>query len=358
MNIVVWGTGQIADAYVRRKAYHINDTIVAFTDNNKALWGGSIWGCRILAPMELLEKEFDRLVICSVHFKEIQMQIKKMSNIDFRKVVTYCEIEEEIKDALIRQYKDSCDNEIQKVLEYYKTKRLNVFGYYERAGETMHPVSYEADGMPYIWFENKKMYYPRNYKFSIMDHGKCVRNILKEQGEHSPHRYIRSNTFTGENMVIVDAGVCEGNFALRYVEAAKKIYLIEPDRDWIEALYRTFAAYQDKVVFCDKFLSEKDGDFTITLDKLVNEKIDFLKMDIEGYEKEALRGGRKVLSESNASCAICSYHKHDDEIGIKNLLEGYGYQTEVSEGYMFFPYDNVLEFRKGIVYAQKQMCTK
>ncbi|MDE5699944.1 MAG: FkbM family methyltransferase [Lachnospiraceae bacterium] len=355
MKIIVWGTGQIAGGYLIRRAYHVNDEIIAFTDNNKMLWGQKYENYTILAPDELCDKEFDRLVICTIHYEEIEEQIQRLLDIDQNKVITYFEVEEETKRFLINKYKDSSDSEIQKVVGFYKVNPLNVFGYYEGDNEVTYPVFYESDGMPYIWFENKKMYYPMDYdNFVLIDGRKYVMNVMYEQGEHSPHRYVQSDNFTGENMVIVDAGVCEGNFALRYVEHAKKIYLIESDKDWMEALHRTFKPYVDKVVFCSRFLSGEDSDTTITLDTLISEKIDFLKMDIEGYEREALRGGSRVLSESIANCAICSYHRHGDEAAIRGLLEDYGYHTDVSEGYMFFPFDTELEFRKGVVYGRKE----
>lgn len=212
---------------------------------------------------------------------------------------------------------------------------------------------YDMDGMPYTIFENKKMFYPRDYKFQLLDGIACLRNILREQGDHSPHQYIQPGYTMEKDMVIVDAGTCEANFALRYVEDAKRIYLVESDPRWVEALKRTFEPYKDKVIICDRFLSGEDTGDSITLDTLVNEKIDFLKMDIEGYEIEALAGAKRVLRESNARCAICSYHRHGDEQIIKDVLKEYGYHTSTSEGYMFFPYDTYLEFRRGIVYGNK-----
>lgn len=354
MKIIVWGTGGVANEYVCRKAYHRYDEIIAFVDNNRNLWGQKYKDGHIIAPDELRYKQFDRLVICTHRHEEVRRQIEELLNIDSSKVITYFELEEEIKTDIINKYINSNDTEIQKVIEFYGENPLNIFGYYHNEDEEIYPVMHESDGMPYIWFENKKMYYPRGYHFDIEENGrKVVRNIMYEQGKGSPHRYIRSEDFTGDNQVIVDAGVCEGNFALRYVEKAKKIYLVEPDNRWVEALHRTFLPYQRKVVFCKKFLSGKDSETDITLDTLVNEKIDFLKMDIEGYEREALRGADRVLTESDVHCAICSYHNHGDEKAIRGILEKHGYRTEVSEGYMFFPYDVEVEFRKGVVYGRK-----
>lgn len=354
MDVFVWGTGDIAKRYIDRRAYYINENIIACIDNDRTKWGKKFKGFDIMPPDELERTDFDKLIICAVTCNDIKRQIERDLRIDGYKVVTYFEQEEAVKSALIKKYKNSVDADLQKVLDYYKNNPLNIFGYYQYTDQIVYPVTYESDGMPYIWFENKKMYFPRDYdKFSLYNDKKCVMNLMREQGSHSPHQYIQDDDFTAEDKVLVDAGVCEGNFALRYVDVAKKIYLIESDHNWSEALDRTFEPYKDKVVICKKYLSDEDSDTTITLDTLVRENIDFLKMDIEGYEIPALTGGKYVLRESKGCCAICSYHKHNDEISIKNILHTFGYQTKTSEGYMFFPYDTVLEFRRGVVYGRK-----
>jgi hypothetical protein len=80
-------------------------------------------------------------------------------------------------------------------------------------------------------------------------------------------------------------------------------------------------------------------------------------MDIEGAEVDALIGGKRVLQRSNATCAICSYHKQYDAENIGWIMNNLGYKTSESEGYMFFSHDedisDTMDFRKGIVYADK-----
>lgn len=138
----------------------------------------------------------------------------------------------------------------------------------------------------------------------------------------------------------------------------KHPYVLESDPQWVECLERTFSPYKDKVVICEKALSRYDSADTIALDSLLEgQKIDFLKMDIEGPEVDALLGAKKTLLNSHASCSVCCYHRMNDEENIRFILEGLGYKTSVSEGYMFFWYDeniyDTLDLRKGIVYADK-----
>ena len=134
--------------------------------------------------------------------------------------------------------------------------------------------------------------------------------------------------------------------------------MIECDKGWMEALRYTFGPYKDKVVFCEKFLSNTDSENTARLDTLVKEPVDFIKMDIEGEEIRALEGGRGLLSNSgHMKCAICAYHRHGDEEKIKEMLGGMGFETSISKGYMLFLYsDDVLkepELRRGIIRGRK-----
>ena len=142
-----------------------------------------------------------------------------------------------------------------------------------------------------------------------------------------------------------------------HIEKAKKVYLIQPNPLWMQALQRTFQPYRNKVVFCSKFVGKQDSADTITIDSLVSERADFIKMDIEGAELDALAGAKRTLEDSHAKCAICSYHRWHDEKAIRKMLEGYGYTTSTSKGYMFFPYDenimDTLDLRRGVVYGDK-----
>lgn len=67
---------------------------------------------------------------------------------------------------------------------------------------------------------------------------------------------------------------------------------------------------------------------TITLDDYVVhlnlDRVDFIKMDIEGAEAMALRGARHTIAHFKPRLAICLYHKWDDAFTIPQIIHSTG----------------------------------
>lgn len=69
------------------------------------------------------------------------------------------------------------------------------------------------------------------------------------------------------------------------------------------------------------------------LERLGIEKIDFLKMDVEGAEIEAIKGARNILAKSDPKLAIASYHVvagRETSHELEKLLGDMGYVAETS----------------------------
>lgn len=89
---------------------------------------------------------------------------------------------------------------------------------------------------------------------------------------------------------------------------------------------------------------------TISIDDFIEnkkiEKIDFIKMDIEGCELKALQGAIKTLKKYKPKLAIAAYHKYDDYYKIPKFL------NELSIGYKFYFANYTLGFTDTVIYAK------
>lgn len=303
--------------------------------------------------------EFDLILIFARTFPKIFEQLKFGYKIDTEKII--CEGKKWIaQQYLLQKYENTKNIDIKKKIAYLKKHSLDkhgIFGPEFIEDYSIHEVYWDVvENYPYIMFEDKRMYYPNTATFEIFEGKQIVRNVLVEQQEHSPHLYITDECSVSKGDVLLDAGVCEGNFALRYIEKVKKCYLVECDKNWIRPLELTFAPFKNKTILCKKYVSDQCSKFSITIDELLDGgRLDFLKMDIEGAEISALRGAKKSLRKNDVKCSVCAYHKCTDRKEIEDISEQYGYRTSVSEGHMLFWHDDEWwkdpDYRKGIVYA-------
>lgn len=336
--IFIWGTGTIAEQIISECSVLEQYDIKGFIDNDKTKVGKIYKNHTVFSPDILREVSPEKIIILSNFFDEIKEQIIKcfpgMEDLIEGKYYFY-------KEMLLKRYEDSDDEEIQNILEYIKLNGLDVFNYkFKNKYQTMN-IDVTFDKTCHMYFVNhhgKKMYFAKLYNTEEKVKA-YYKYLLVEQAKESPHRYLTSEFNIREGDIVVDVGTAEGNFALDIIDKVSKIYLIEFDEEWIEALNQTFKDYQDKIVIVKKYITSIDAGKYATLDSLIKEPVNFIKMDIEGNEWDALIGAKEVIGCSDdLKCAICAYHQEFDEILLKDIMGKYGLECSTTNGYMWFPY--------------------
>ena len=88
---------------------------------------------------------------------------------------------------------------------------------------------------------------------------------------------------------------------------------------------------------------------TIAIDDYVAQenlnKVDFVKMDIEGAEIPALKGAAETIRKFKPKLAICVYHKKDDFYTIPGLIE------QIQPGYKFYLDHYTIHREETVLYA-------
>jgi FkbM family methyltransferase len=146
--------------------------------------------------------------------------------------------------------------------------------------------------------------------------------------------------------VFVDAGGFDGDtteqFCLRYSDY-KKVYLFEPSINNIESAKKRLAQFHS-INFIEKGVSNEPGVLYLnsnegssctvsatgiseinvtTIDLHIDEKVSFIKMDLEGWEINAIHGTRNHIMNDHPKLAIAVYHRSSDIWGIFDLVRSF-----------------------------------
>lgn len=144
-----------------------------------------------------------------------------------------------------------------------------------------------------------------------------------------------------KNINFVDGGGYVGDTLpsiIRNYPDYEKIYLIEPNSLHINIAKRDFGEYNNiEFINCglgsSKISNSDDIDETMcnhnyqaqnidTIDNLIKNKVDFIKLDIEGAEQDTIQGAKNTILQNHPVLAICIYHKAQDWYKIPQLILG------------------------------------
>ena len=270
-----------------------------------------------------------------------------------------------IKDYFATYPSDTYADEL-----HYLTKlgHMCVFPYDQT--KALVDVAYGYDAakqLPYVVHDNtKKLYFPKAWtperaKDTYVNYIQVENLLGGDYTTKAPHKYQSDKVFVNEGDVVMDVGAAEALFSLEVVDKAEKVIIIESEPAWIEPLQATFEPYRDKVELINKRVSDRNSAQEITLMsclKNTNPNRLFIKMDIEGYETTLVENNKDLFRADTAvSVVCCTYHKPNDAFILKNQFDGWGYDTEFSDGHMLFYWDELISppfFRKGILRASKK----
>ena len=145
-----------------------------------------------------------------------------------------------------------------------------------------------------------------------------------------------------DESVFVDAGGYDGDTLHHFLTWTrgkyKKVYVFEPVFDMYQIitkrileeqlmgieLYNSALWDKNENIFLVKaeagsHVAEEGEEIVkgISLDEIIkDEKISYIKMDIEGSELKALKGAKNIIKNDRPKLAICIYHKPEDILEI------------------------------------------
>ncbi len=193
-------------------------------------------------------------------------------------------------------------------------------------------------------------------------------DFMMEFENNSKLQYLEDDFFVIPlNYTFIDGGGYIGDTTLNVIEKYpnyKKIYLFEPMNSNMIKARKNLKKYKN-IEYIEAGLSNFEGEINFDeddasssiskigktkikvnyIDNIISENIDFIKLDIEGSEQDALNGAKNLISKYKPILAICIYHKSEDWYRIPEIiLEIYSeykiylrhYMEGISETVMYF----------------------
>lgn len=286
-----------------------------FVDNNSQKWETMFCQCKVISPM-VLEKEYKEN-------KCIHIVITAGEGADMIKQLLSMGIDElDISIFDTSQINNCLDN--KKFILGHRAKITDVF-------ELLQDEY------------SKKVYLALlNYRLTLDF------NELKGIYDNDSEQYFAKDiiSFRGDE-VFVDAGTYDGMTIKEYMERCNNHYgqviCFEADEKNVSTIKKNFSSWGinraeiyhlglwshkttlkfDAIGSGSGRISEK-GTVFIEADSLdsvlAGYKIDFIKMDIEGAEIEALKGASKIIGSLAPTLAISIYHNPEDIFAIPLLI--------------------------------------
>lgn len=303
---------------------------LAFSDNNQARWGTNVDGVAVLSPMEAAGK-FGHSALFMVaiwslghSFRESREQLSRFG---CRHVISTSALRWKFAEQMLP---DFCQDLPHKL--------------FQQADEVRAAASLWSDDY------SRQVYLNHLQWRALGDLGA----IPPPDAEESYFLDSIYSIVPGE--VFVDCGAYDGDTVKQVVRRCpdfSSIFAVEADpanfralTEWIEKLDADTArritpcpvavgASRGQLRFSatggEGAKIAEDGDVVvdcIPIDELVGEtKPTFIKMDIEGFEMEALEGARGVIQEHKPILSVCVYHKQSDlwriPLFIRSLVNDY-----------------------------------
>lgn len=299
--VVIWGAGSCAEGFLSEFEY--GECIDYFVDLDSKKIGTMFCGKPVYEIDRILKETKNIIVIiATIYFKDI---IEKLG----------------------ANYRGNACEVYSAFHVWYKKKFAGVTGLEEHMLELKEILSDERSKEIVEFILEKRKRLDVDYSAIKEDNQYFVEGIVKRE----------------KDAVLIDGGAYDGKtidemIAFQHNEF-KKIYSFEMDELNFEKISKL--KYDERIELLNYGLWSEEticsydanstssslgegGDYTaqcVALDQVCkNEKVTFIKMDIEGAEMNALIGAENIIKRDKPQLAICLYHNSDDIWRIPLML--------------------------------------
>ncbi|MGA3282047.1 MAG: FkbM family methyltransferase [Smithella sp.] len=329
-SIILVGAGELGK-YALKGLLKIGIKPLAFTDNNKKLWGTKIDKIKVMSPQEAADNFKDNAVFVITVYNGSSL-IQQMRNLQCKFISPFT--------YLFLKYSEV-------FLPYFSLDFPDII--FSESDEIKKALN--------LWADNySKAEYIAQFQWRILRDFCAAGNKLPMNELYFPKDLWTSNS----KEIFIDCGAFRGdtikNFIVNYDSAFSKIIAIEPDPENYQYLNNYVSTLPEninnKIFTYQTAVGEKSGEISFdisgTVASAINSSSDikikcstldalcegfeptFVKMDVEGAELDILKGAQKIISKARTIWAVCLYHRQTDLWRIPL------YFNKLSDEYFFY----------------------
>lgn len=307
--VLIYGVGEVGHKIYKSIVSNGICECIGFYDS-KNLSRDSIFGLKLYTKEELLELDkMTPIVIGTERIRTFQAIAKELIELGFKNIIVKVwpsypssyDIEESRR--IINTYKRDIERAYQ-LLTDEKSKEV-----YTKILE--YRLTNDVKLLHEVCELGHKQYFPTADIFVLdeeevfIDAGCYNTSTIQDLKEWSNNQYKKVYAFepSESDMVVVKEYIEFRNYRAEAVKAGlynKNGRVSFTSTDMGLSTIEEYGNDSINVVTLDDFMKEKD------------EKVTFIKMDIEGVELEALEGSYKTIEKDHPKLAICIYHKFED----------------------------------------------
>ena len=286
--------------------------IVALSDNSEQIIGKKINGIKVVRKSEL-KKLFGsniQIIATSLYYRDILKDLKKGGFTNIFEPMYFSTLYAADFDVLIWK------NDISLIL---KSKKL---------------INKALDLLPDL--KSRQIFY-NIIKYRLLLDNESLKDLSKCKDLNSEY-FDKKIIHLTDKEVFVDGGAYDGDTIKLMIKESKNrfknIFAFEPDSNNFNKMNKYVNKLNDPRIKILEFglgkknetlnftnegnLQSKVVDYgetkvkIVTIDKFADKMITYIKLDIEGFEKNAIRGAVKTIKNCKPKLAICSYHNSND----------------------------------------------